>query len=127
MYNFELPLDPHSILNLLLELDIALVLHESGVPWHILLMVRQLRIELAMCHAVERHPLKLTVSVPLIGIKESDEPGMSEIVYAEIFIEMLTETPGPSTSHRQVRSRMPKPTCPCLDPTSVAWARWRHS
>ena len=53
--NIECSLDLHSSVNLLLELDITLILHEGGVPRHIILMVRQLRIELAMCSTVERH------------------------------------------------------------------------
>jgi hypothetical protein len=90
MYNFELSLDSHSSLNLLLELDITLVLHKRGVPWHILLMIRQLCIELAMCSTIDCHPLGLSVSVALVGIKESGVPGVSETVYAELFFEILT-------------------------------------
>lgn len=123
MYNHKVSLDPHSRLNLLLELDIALVLHKRGLPWYILLLFRQLSIELSMCGAINRHPLQLAVLVALIGIEESGEPGMSETIYVELFLEILTETPGRSATHRQGRSRMPKPTCPCLYPTSMARAR----
>lgn len=116
-YMTELSLDLCSSLNLLLKFDITLALHERGVPWHILLMVRQLCIELAMCGAVERHPLELAISMSFISIKESSKPGILETVYTELFFEILTETPDLSTSCRQDRSRMPKPICPCLDPT----------
>jgi hypothetical protein len=47
-------------------------------------MGRQLCIELAMRGTVEALPLDLTVCGALIGIKESSEPGMSEI-YTELF------------------------------------------
>jgi hypothetical protein len=49
-------------------------------------MVRQLCIELALCGAVEPNPLELTVSVALIGIKESGAPGMSETVLRGTFL-----------------------------------------
>jgi hypothetical protein len=45
-----------------------------------------------MCNAIQRLPLDLPVSMALIGIKESGKPGMSEH-YAELFFEILTETP----------------------------------
>jgi hypothetical protein len=116
----------YSSLNLLLELDITLVLHERGVPRHIL-MVRQLSIELAMCGTVERHPLDLAISGAFIGVKESVPAGYvrNSLLYMEHFFsfEILTENPGPSTSHQQRQSRMQKPTCPYQDSTSVAWAR----
>jgi hypothetical protein len=41
------------------------------MPWHILLMARQMCIELAMCCAIERHTLELAVFVTLIGVKKS--------------------------------------------------------
>lgn len=83
-------------------------------------MVRQLCIELAMCGAVDSHSLVFTVSIALIGIKESGERGMSVIVYAGFF-RMLTEIPEPSTSRLQHRASMPMPICPRLDSISEAW------
>jgi hypothetical protein len=40
------------------------------------------------------YSLERAVSMALIGIKESGEPGMSETVYAERLSEILTETLG---------------------------------
>jgi hypothetical protein len=116
---YELSLDPHSIFHLLLELDITLVLHERGVPWHILFLVCQLCIEVGMCGAIQRLPLDLPVCGALIGIKESSKTGRSESIHTELFFEKLTETPGPSMLCRQGRSRMPKPICRYLDPKRV--------
>lgn len=62
-----------SPLDFLLELDITLVLHERGLPRHILLLLRQLPIELAMSGAVKRAPLQRAILVTLIGVKESSE------------------------------------------------------
>jgi hypothetical protein len=86
-------------------------------------MVRQLRKELAMCDAVEGPPFELTISVALIGIEESGEAAMSEIVNAELSLEILTEIPERSTVCPQGRSRMPKLTYPCLCSASVAGAQ----
>lgn len=90
--NLDFPLDLIPT-NLLLELDITLVFHECGVPWHIL-MLRQLCIELGMCVAINGHPLKRAVLLPLIGIKESSEPNASETVYAKLFLKNSPKTLG---------------------------------
>lgn len=70
-YNYERSIGTRSSSNYLLELDVALALHESRLPRHIGLMVRQLRIELAMRITINIHALILTICIALIGIKES--------------------------------------------------------
>jgi hypothetical protein len=80
-----------------------------------------------MCRAVKRHPLDLTFLGALIGIKESSEPGMSEIVNTELVFCALTETPGRRELCRQRRSKMLKLTFLCLYSTSLAPARWKRS
>ena len=68
----------------------TLALHERGVPWHIILMIRQLCIELAMRSAIELHPLELAILASLIGIKEPSESGILETFSAKHFLEILT-------------------------------------
>lgn len=54
-----------------LELNIALVLDERSVPWHRLVLFRQLNIKLPMCRPIDLHALVFSIRVTLIGIKES--------------------------------------------------------
>ena len=63
---------------LLLEIDIAFVLCERCLPWHISFVGRQLCIELGMCVAINGPSLERAVRIALIGIKESAESDMSE-------------------------------------------------
>jgi hypothetical protein len=80
-----------------------------------------------MCRAVKRHPLDLTFLGALIGIKESSQSGMSEIINTELLFGALTETPGRRELCRQLRSKMLTQTFLCLYLTSLALARWKRS
>lgn len=120
--NCGLALSPQSSPTRLLELDITLVLHKRRMPWHILDMVCQLSIELAVCRAIKRHTLKLAIAVSLIGIKEPNEQCVLGPVYMGLS-EVLTEIPEQNMLHQQHRSRMPRPIFPCPDPASTASAQ----
>lgn len=52
-------------------MNITPVLYECSMPWYIILMVRQSCIKITMCSAVDCCSLQFTISVALIGIKES--------------------------------------------------------
>lgn len=57
-----------------LELDIALVFDKSGMPRHLLLLLRQLTEELAVGRPIECRALERSIRLTLIGIEKPVQP-----------------------------------------------------
>jgi hypothetical protein len=69
-----------------LERGISLTLHESGLPWHALRVLRQLWIVLAMGRAIERHTLELAIRMTFIGVEESESRNVSEQDHTRMYL-----------------------------------------
>jgi hypothetical protein len=106
-----------SNLKLLVEVDISLVLHECGMPWHIPLLIRQLGIEVTMCGAIQSLPLVRSVFVTFVGVKEA---GRLKHVRCGPSRTFTLKKYSPEASRRRGRISHPNPVCgACLSYTEA--------
>jgi hypothetical protein len=88
-------------------------------------MLCQRIVELSMRITIDSHSLNLAFDGTLVGIEESSETGMLDIVYAlrlRSFIGVLTEVLWPGTMYLQDQSSMKKLIFQCPDSRLLPWA-----